>query len=276
MSKNIDEKYEWLKWRWEFMRDNKGYKEDYKNVLKLREKAILDQGDKNYHSSPEGQKEKKYCEKWELGISQMLDPSLSFEELFEEGPGFLQKKHDSEVEKWAMGLIERLQVEHALESKAVEVLRTYNFDGRVGLDREIKSGDFLIRIDFSKVNSLKALKEVVSDLLEERFNYTGLEFSEVKETELMGEKVPQIIYKKKDKSKRRQVYLIDYDNILQVGRMKEHQSMTSEQIARKLFPRDFQIDNENAKPESKIRQISNYYKRYKEFVSGGYKKITFP
>ena len=70
--------------------------------------------------------------------------------------------------------------------------------------------------------------------------------------------------------------MINYDLILQVGRMKEHQHMTNQMIAKELFPRDFDNNNLNAKPESKIRQISNYYKKYKELVNGGYKKITYP
>jgi hypothetical protein len=257
------------------MRENKEYKNDFKKVLKLREKTTLKQK-YEYYSSPEGQKEKEYCEKWDLGIPFMLDPSLSFEELFENELGFPQKNYDSELQKWAMNLLERWQAESALKSEAVEILRTYYHDGKVALDREIKPGDFLIRIDFSKVNSLKTLKAVVSELLEKRYNFEALEILEIKEKEFMGEKAQQISFKRKNKTNRPKSYKIDYDIYLKVGRMKEYQGMTNEQIAKKIFPRDFQIDNENAKPESKIRQISNFYKKYKELVNGGYKKITYP
>ena len=76
--------------------------------------------------------------------------------------------------------------------------------------------------------------------------------------------------------KRKKVYMIDYDIILEVGDLKEREGITNQRIAKKLFPRDFQINNENAKPKSKIRQISNYYKTCKELVNGGHKDITYP
>ena len=73
-------------------------------------------------------------------------------------------------------LFKKLMIVEGLDPGSVEILRTYNFGDRrkkliVG-DREIKQNDFFIRIDFNKVNSIKALKEVVSNLLEERFEAT--------------------------------------------------------------------------------------------------------
>ena len=56
----------------------------------------------------------------------------------------------------------------------------------------------------------------------------------------------------------------------------KQKGLTNEKIAKKLYPRDFDINNLNAKPESRIRNISNLYKKYKELVDGGYKKIAFP
>jgi hypothetical protein len=76
---------------------------------------------------------------------------------------------------------------------------------------------------------------------------------------------------KKPKSRKR----IDFDVILAVGDLRED-GLTYEQIAKKIFPRDFNINNENAKPESAIRKVGQYYHKYKELVEGGYKDITFP
>ena len=78
-------------------------------------------------------------------------------------------------------------------------------------------------------------------------------------------------YHKKNKRKTRS--LVDYDLILMVGDLREKENLTNEQIAKRLFPRDFDPDNENAKPESKIKLAQRYYKTYKEIVEGGYKNF---
>ena len=76
---------------------------------------------------------------------------------------------------------------------------------------------------------------------------------------------------KKPKSRKR----IDYDAILKVGDLKE-EGLTYQQIAKRIFPRDFNNNNEKANPESAIRKVGQYYQKYRELVDGGYKDVTFP
>ena len=70
---------------------------------------------------------------------------------------------------------------------------------------------------------------------------------------------------KKIEEKKRPIKKVDYDLILQVGDLRE-EGLTYEQIAKIIFPRDFNIDNENAKPESAIRKAGQYYKRFQELA----------
>ena len=77
--------------------------------------------------------------------------------------------------------------------------------------------------------------------------------------------------KRRPKAKKKVVF----DVILMVGDLRE-EGLTYEQIAKKLFPRDFNINNENAKPESAIRKVGQYYQKYKDLVNDGYKDVTFP
>jgi len=76
---------------------------------------------------------------------------------------------------------------------------------------------------------------------------------------------------KKPKARKR----IDYDVILMVGDLRE-EGLTYEQIAKKVFPRVFNINNDNAKPESAIRKVGQYFKKYRDLVNDGYKDVTFP
>ena len=87
------------------------------------------------------------------------------------------------------------------------------------------------------------------------------------------EKALELMKKQNRKPKARK--RIDYDVILMVGDLRE-EGLTYEQIAKKIFPRDFNINNENAKPESAIRKVGQYYQKYKNLVNDGYKDVTFP
>ena len=140
----------------------------------------------------------------------------------------------------------------------------------------IKPTDFLLRIDFSKINSLKSCKKFVSELIESYFKQSKTQISKIKDTEFLGEKASLLEFTKEPDQRNRQRYMVDYALILQVGDMKEKQNMTNEQIAKDLYPRDFDINNENAKPESKTRTVGHIYKSYKQLVDGGYKEISFP
>jgi len=87
------------------------------------------------------------------------------------------------------------------------------------------------------------------------------------------EKAVELMKKQNKKPKARK--RIDYDVILMVGDLRG-EGLTYEQIAKQIFPRDFNINNENAKPESAIRKVGQYYQKYRDLVNDGYKDVTFP
>jgi hypothetical protein len=67
---------------------------------------------------------------------------------------------------------------------------------------------------------------------------------------------------------------IDYNIILIVGDLKA-EGLTYQQIAKRIFPRDFNSNNEKANPESAIRKVGQYYQKYRKLVEGGYKDIIY-
>ena len=119
-------------------------------------------------------------------------------------------------------------------------------------------------IDLSRVNSIDALKKEVADLLE-------FQYSEFYEKKLKKTFQPEAEKKLKER---------DFDRILKVGKMKE-QGFKGEEIAKELFPYDFLPDEEldmdrDANPESALIKVSQDYTKYKSFVNGEYKNITYP
>lgn len=116
----------------------------------------------------------------------------------------------------------------------------------------IYSGILEISINLNEINSVHEIKTRLSEDFD-------------KAVELMKKQ------DKKPKARKR----IDFDVILMVGDLRG-EGLTYEQIAKKIFPRDFNINNENAKPESAIRKVGQYYQKYRDLVNNGYKDVTFP
>lgn len=108
-----------------------------------------------------------------------------------------------------------------------------------------------VSIDFSKVNSIDSLKMAAVQTID----YYWKEFCR--------------------RNKKRRINLTDYDLILRVGDLKDRQYLTYEQIAEIIFPRDFNFRNEKANPESATRKIGQYYKKYREFVNGGFRDFQY-
>jgi len=118
-------------------------------------------------------------------------------------------------------------------------------------DCKLSNKKLAITIDLEKVNSIHALKNQISKEIEEGFK--------------------QVNIKKKTKKQ------IDYTVILTVGDLKA-EGLTYQQIAKKVFPHDFDNTNESKEPnpESAIRKVGQYNKTYKKLIKGGYKDLTFP
>jgi hypothetical protein len=259
---------DFLKYRWEFIRRNPDYKDDYEKVLRLRKMAEEKAGVKiskdhdSYCKTQEFKNEMAIIQKW--GVKKMWSPSESYDEISGLQDLSASSNADSanRVLKWARGQFKKHEAEAALNESGLSCGGLLeNPSDRV--DVETKSSDdfgwtvstipsgyryFQINVDFEKIRSLENLKSAVCAKLEMHYHN----------------------YKKKAGKK---LYLADFDIILEVGDLKEA-GWTNQKIAKKIYPRLF--ENKDANHESTIRNISHIYKRYKELVAGGYKHITYP
>ena len=110
-------------------------------------------------------------------------------------------------------------------------------------------GTLKIEIDFKVINSIKTLKEYVGKIIDDSYHL-------MKESKQLP--------KKKKKS------MIDFDVILQVGDLKR-EGKKNREIAEIIDSRKYK-----EKPESAIRLIAYYHKKYLELINGGYIDITYP
>jgi hypothetical protein len=102
-----------------------------------------------------------------------------------------------------------------------------------------------LRIDFSKIRSIKTLKRSIGTLVESRHEmYQKFDKDAVTKNTRMREQ---------------------YERILQVGDMRMA-GLTNDEIADKIFPQD-------TSPDSAKQKASNDFQRYKELVNGGYKNF---
>lgn len=274
-----DRRY-WIKYRWEFLRRNKEYQSDY---LMLKSKD-----NPSRYAALEA-----FYNKW--GISMVLDPDKSFEELihckdddpkiqrwvsmyFESGidqqavawyypyapPSgeVMSPDRREEIEKTLRWIDENLERKKKIiklsDGNSVEVIEqggttTYSpqHNDCVITSTAYRSSRSILRIeiDFSRVNSIPKLKKEIS-------NRIDLEVGRHLDDE-----------EKLNKT--------DYDIILKVGDLNRR-GLKDKDIARKLFPEHFDINNYDARPESIIRNMNRLNARYEELVNGGFKKLTIP
>jgi hypothetical protein len=296
--------YEWLKWRWEFMRRNPEYRKDFdiikQNWVKYNWEPfpVMDDylggsyGEYRYSYGPmtknnlyleshECELEKKLCEKWGLNSPPMLNPEESYD--------FVAKNFNPDTKMGDIPIKELHQLEkfwhmqQALSSNAVETMgkpffiENYQKDsdlkerklGGVEIKEEKFIGEHLVlHINFAEVNSISALKTVVADLIQTKFKYYCT-YYERETIWASGEKIYMSSFDEDDKKDKR--YLTDYDVILLAGDM-EKEGVKIPEIARTIFPNDFR----NANDETAIRKVRQYIKKYKELVNGEYITLKFP
>jgi hypothetical protein len=203
-SKKIKRRMKWLKWRWEFGRRNPDYRKKYRyNVPQLRRKGNYSPGD---------------C--WKIG--QFLEcpyldsPQGKKEAEFCRQFGFHfgcmidpKKSYDD-----LLGGPDSMEKACFIPATFWETWARWSFDGPVAK----------IEIDFSRINSLMALQEETGGLLEILFKYY----------------YKNCLRKKYNSTPGNQKRLVDYDRILMVGDMKEKRRLLDRDIAKELFPKDFE------------------------------------
>jgi hypothetical protein len=115
-------------------------------------------------------------------------------------------------------------------------------------DKQVPKGELWLKIDFTKVNSIDALKKAVIDHIDFHWKNDYLK------------KLPERI----------KVNKVNFDKIIEVGDLKKsNPRMTWKEIAIKCFPDD--LDNDSA-----IMKAKQHYSRYEELVNGGWRDLRFP
>ncbi len=310
----MDDDEKVLRWKWEFMRRNLEYRADYEKLKKRRQEIDYDhlikqiakdeaQWKKDHPSNINDvsltvaafgkceewlrtkrkkefeiiisfeKEEMEYSNKWSSGwLGKMYDPDKSFEEITD------SKSNEKDMNKWMNNHLSRWAFVKGLGSGAVNRIRYLTLaDGNIGFKTlNIEPGDYLLKINFKKANSIGALKKLVCDMLDEQY---AVEKSLQNSSKIAIARDDGIIELKFEEGikyhpKKGQQNKKDYDLILRIGSLKE-EGKTNEDVAKIIYPRVFKAtDDDIAEPDSKIRMISNYYKTYKILVSGGYKKIS--
>ena len=248
------------------MRRNSKYQSDYKKFRDLKE--------------CDTQMEKERCDKW--GLVRMFNPDKTFEELIENPDDWITDftTTSENVKKW-IPVFNNYIIFKSLNSNAVTVgprqtdteeIKLQNGKEMLALKTKTDPPNHLtLHIDFSKVNSTSALKKMINSLIDKRLEMV----SHLNNLRSQNDPIACAIQPENLYTNIHRTNKTDFEIILQVGDLKR-EGLTNQQVAKKMSPRDFNLNNENANPESKIRLISNYYARYNELVNGGYKALTSP
>jgi hypothetical protein len=222
---------DWACWRWEFARRNPEVKNAYRKALEMRERSGVFQKGRSaeeclslYSLSPEGKWEIRKCEELGLFGKFMTNRDKSFVETLG-GSDLFNRGQFPPSPLW---------------SHFVKV----DCDGRF----------FEIRIDFTKVRSISALKQVMTGILD-------LHWKEFYEYQFKRKYKPEAVNRRD----------IDYDLILTIGKLREDEKLKYREIAGRAFPEAYRMN-----PESAERNAKRYYDSFKELVNGGYRDLTYP
>lgn len=256
---DIERKRLWFKWRWEFMRRSPEYIKDWGEIKKQDHRELSE--------------EKRQYLQEKYGLWPLQEPSLSFEEICE-------RKNNT----WE-SLFEELWILHSGPPAFEEIgTREYMINGQISflkdfvLKKTTTKDDVILHIDFSRVNSITALKNVLMKWIDMKYRVRKTHLKETDKDTILptGEKL--VHFELIDVENIPSVLSdIDYSTYIKIGDMKEKENLTNEEIARELWPDKFQdTDDEIANPDGAIRNVSHHYKKYQQLVNGGYKKLSYP
>lgn len=230
---------EMQKYRWEFMRRNPQYRGAYKKALKLREsykravepvagpeRAGHVELSHAYLTSSVGQEEKRLCDEFGLYSSCMINPDKSYDDL-KDGPDDMEK----------VCFFGHLFWSHYAKLK---------WEG----------SHLIIDLDFSKINSVAALKKDLPKLID-----------------VQGKNIYKRYMKKhyEPEPKKGRRAARDYERLLTIGTLKEKEKLKFIKIAKRVSPTQYKKDQETAR-----KQTNDLYKEYLEFVNGRYRELTYP
>jgi hypothetical protein len=222
---------EWLKTRWEFLRRDPEYIAAWDEISTLREKMKIAPRDEWTAGA-----EKEFETTMRFGLRRMIDPNKPFGE-YGMKINALARYYFSSYEGRGEPTVISLDVEAINHSQDGARLR--------------------IDIDFDRVNSITALKELILKIIDQSWKSVN-----------------------KGKIK---VSATDYDKILEYGELRA-QGKSVAQIAALKFPDAFVDpgtldDNDpdpDQDPENKKDLVEYFLKRFDELIHGGWRRMTYP
>lgn len=244
------EKKRWLRWRWEFLRKNREFRLDYKRHQSLTESAKDNEAAHNL------------CAKWGVEKIEVLNPDLSFDELIKPtDPNINKKFHELLVFSALCHGPITVNAPFCSEEMTEEHETLVFLNGPP--PREL-----VIKIDLNKVRRKDALKKEVLKIIDQHFEMV----KNLNRLRSEGDRIACAI-PEDDLWQEGGVNKTDYDLILLIGELKE-KKLTNEEIARKLYPHDFSINNYKGNQDSKVRLVSKFYQRYQYMVKDGFRYLS--
>lgn len=212
-------KREVIKYRWEFMRRDPTFISSYDNLLKLQ----------------------KLYKAGGVSADEMSNAVREFRKEFEmERPlGFADRTKS----------YDELEQQHGKDSLTILALYTYLGNAVYEIssygDQKVPKDHLILEIDFNKVNSITALKALVSEYIDMYYKGQYL----------------------RNHPKRQTLNKVNYDKILAVGDLKKENKLISwEDLGERIFPGD-----QNGK-----RKALQHYARYEDMINGGWRLMRFP
>jgi len=237
----------WIKWRWEFMRNNPRYPEAYQEALQLREMSPVSPDERNmggypYLQTDQGRKETALAKKFGLLGDCMIDPEKSFDDLID-GPDCMEK--------------------------------TYFFPTYWGhfMEYKLRGNHLILDIDLIKVNSFSALKKEVGKLLGQILDGTVSKIRLINDDEINN---GQGIRKRSFYGAPNLRLSKDYQSLLDIGRQVEEIKQGPGRFSYKKAAKIIYPGLYKKNPDSIEKRIQNEFKDYQRLINGGYKEITYP
>lgn len=255
IARTSEARNEWAKFRWEFMRRDPSYIEDYRGFKTLEgENDDIDSVITAH---------KRLCNEYGISFPLLLDPGLTYKELqaqIGDSPWIAADDFCSllVIDPWLKELEYEEPVPHDTPRNWPNVP---GFDGIIEIEadgislklREAQTQYLVFVINLERLNSVDQLKKALLAHID----------SVVKAYRTLVEDDHQT------------QKMVDYGIILLAGDLKS-MGLKNEEISRRLYPRDYNPENEKANPESAIKKVSLSLKRYRDLTHGGWKNITFP
>lgn len=248
------------KYRWDFMRRNESYQTDYQKYTKAR-------------GTDKEKRKQEIARKWPLLFGQVHDPKLSFEEIYiDNGKSARRRKIEKDQKQWletGYRVVQEFSIRRTPRGILVDIDDPINDD--------ITSGDLLILIKPSRINSIARMKEALFKLIDANLP-DEVPFSSIElEPEASDEEREEILKSWFQEWSRResQIYNTDFDTILQRGDWIDKDQMSFADAAKKAYPEKYNdTDDEIGDSEHAIRAMRKLHARYRYLIEKGFRRIT--